>query len=281
MKKILLTTAFYLFSVAFLNAQKLHLNLFGGFSNYQGDLQKAKFTFSQAKLAFGAGATYEVSERFYIRLNVLSARVSGDDKTNKINATRNLSFSSPVTELHLGLEYDLMNVYEKGYALYIFAGIGGFKFNPSAIDSLGQKVYLQPLGTEGQGFFQGRKKYALSGMVIPFGGGLKLAVNEDIFVRLEAGFRKTFTDYLDDVSTTYVDGPTLLANNGSKAVELAFRGDELKPGLIYPNQGAIRGSPKRTDYYYIVGASVSFRLNRQSGNGNSGKNRTGCPVNVY
>lgn len=281
MRKILLIVTLYLFSILFLNAQRLHVSLFGGFSNYQGDLQKAKFTFSQAKLAFGVGAAYEITEKLYVRLNVVAGKVSGSDKTNKINASRNLSFSSPVTELHLGLEYDLMNVYENRYALYIFAGIGGFKFNPSAIDSLGQKVYLQPLGTEGQGFYQGRKKYALNALVIPFGGGLKLAVNDDVFVRLEAGIRKTFTDYLDDVSTTYVDREALLANNGSKAAELAFRGDELKPGLNYPDDGARRGSPKRTDYYYIIGASISFRLSTKSDKGYLGKNNLGCPVRVY
>ena len=280
MKKTLLTTACCFISIFFLNAQHLHVSLFGGFSNYQGDLQKAKFTFSQAKFAFGVGAAYEITDKLYARLNFLSARVSGNDQTNKINASRNLSFSSPVTELHLGLEYDLMNVYENRYAVYVFAGVGGFRFNPSAIDSLGKKVYLQPLGTEGQGFYQGRKKYSLNGLVIPFGGGLKLAVSDNVFVRLEAGVRKTFTDYLDDVSTTYVDRTTLLVNNGAKATELAFRGDELKPGLVYPNEGSIRGNPKRSDYYYIVGTSVSFRLSTTSGNG-SGKNNLGCPVRVY
>jgi len=281
MGKILLTVTLSLLSAFVLNAQNLHLSLFGGLSNYQGDLQKAKFTFSQAKFTYGGGLSYEIGERFYVRLNVAAGRVSGNDKSNAINAKRNLSFSSPITELHLGVEYDLMNVYEKRFAIYIFAGIGGFKFNPSALDAQGRKVYLQPLGTEGQGFFQGRKKYSLTSMVIPFGGGLKFPVNDDVFVRLEAGIRKTFTDYLDDVSTTYVDETTLLINNGPKAVELAYRGDELTPPLVYPNQGTIRGSPKRTDYYYIIGASISFRLRTKSDGGHSGKSKLGCPVNVY
>jgi hypothetical protein len=262
-------------------AQKIHLSLFTGLSNYQGDLQQAKFTFSQAKFAFGAGAIYEASEKLYVRLHFVSGKVSGSDATNKINASRNLSFSSPITEVHLGVEYDLLNVYERGYTVYLFAGIGGFKFNPSTIDSLGNKIYLQPLGTEGQGFYKGRKKYALSGMVIPFGGGLKFSMSEDIFLRLEAGIRKTFTDYLDDVSITYANRDALLANNGAKAVELSFRGDELKPSFIYPNEGATRGSPKRTDYYYTVGASISFRLNPGGERGGSSRSKTGCPVNVY
>lgn len=277
MRKIFLTVIFCSISFFGLQAQNLHLNLFGGFSNYQGDLQKAKFTFSQAKMAFGGGLTYELKERFYIRLNVLAGKVSGDDKSNKINANRNLSFTSPVTEVHLGLEYDLLNVYERGITPYVFVGIGGFKFNPSTIDSLGQKVYLQPLGTEGQGFYQGRKKYALTSLVIPFGGGLKFLVNDDVSVRLEAGIRKTFTDYLDDVSTTYVDRTALLVNNGPKAVELAFRGDELPRPLLYPREGARRGSPKITDYYYIIGASVSFRLKPKSDRSYLGKSNLGCP----
>jgi opacity protein-like surface antigen len=279
MRKIFLTAALYLFPIVLLTAQKLHLGVFGGFSNYQGDLQTAKFTLSQAKFAFGAGATYEVSEKINVRLNYVTGKVSGNDKSSETNAKRNLSFSSPITELHLGVEYDLFNVYEKGYSIYLFAGIGGFKFNPSTIDSLGKKVYLQPLGTEGQGFYQGRKKYSLNSLVIPFGGGLKLPVNDDVFIRLEAGVRKTFTDYLDDVSTTYANRADLLANNGPKAVELSFRGDELTPPLAYPSEGAIRGSPKRTDYYYIVGASISFRLSPKNDGG--GKSKTACPVNVY
>ena len=255
MRKVFLTIALYLFPVILLNAQNLHLGVFGGFSNYQGDLQNAKFTFSQAKGAFGAGATYEISERFYVRLNFVTGKVSGNDKTSETN------------------------VYQKGFSIYLFAGIGGFKFNPSTIDSLGNKVYLQPLGTEGQGFYQRRKKYSLNSLVIPFGGGLKLPLNEDIFLRLEAGVRKTFTDYLDDVSTTYANREALLVNNGPKAVELSFRGDELTPPISYPNEGAIRGSPKRTDYYYIIGASISFRLKPKNDTG--GKSKTGCPVNVY
>ncbi|MEN9570017.1 MAG: hypothetical protein RL172_1248 [Bacteroidota bacterium] len=259
-------------------AQKVHLNVLGGFSNYQGDLQSARLTFNNIKPAFGAGLYYEVTEKLYIRGQVVFAKVTGADSTGTTVKKRNLSFSSPVTEFHLAIEYDLLNVYEHGWAPYLFAGIGFFKFNPSAKDSLGNKVYLQPLGTEGQGFYNGRTKYALSSMVIPFGGGLKFALNDNTMLRLEAGLRKTSTDYLDDVSTTYADRNDLLINNGAKAVEMAFRGDELKPPLAYPGQGITRGSPRRTDYYYIVGASVSFRINNANSGGS--KNGLGCPVRV-
>jgi len=72
----------------------------------------------------------------------------------------------------------------------------------------------------------GRKKYGLTQLSIPFGGGVKMALSDDINLRLEVGLRKLFTDYLDDVSTTYADEDELRANNGQLAVDYAFRGDD-------------------------------------------------------
>lgn len=270
------------FAAVSANAQKIHITAFGGFSNYQGDLQDKRFTLKQSHAAFGAGVLYEISDKFSARANVTVGKVSGDDKYNAKNAARNLSFSSPVTDMHLGLEYYILDPYAYRLAPYIFAGISWFRFNPSATDTNGRKVILQPLSTEGQGFYQGRKKYELSQFSIPFGGGVKFSLSDNIRVGFEMGLRKTNTDYLDDVSTTYVDQAVLFANRGAQAVELAFRGDELKTGLPYPADGAQRGSPKSKDWYYFSGLTLSFRLNA---NNNSmrggGKTKTGCPTNIY
>jgi hypothetical protein len=264
------------------NAQNLHLTAFGGFSNYQGDLQDKRFTLDQSHPAFGLGMLYEITEKLYARANVTFGKISGDDKKNSKNAARNLSFSSAVTDIHLGLEYDLLNPYEHFVAPYLFAGISHFNFNPSAIDTSGRKVYLQPLSTEGQGFYQGRKKYALGQFAIPFGGGIKLSLSENIRVGFEVGLRKTNTDYLDDVSTTYIDQNILLANRGQQAVNMAFRGGELKTGLAYPADGSQRGSAKSKDWYYFSGVTLGIRLNNgDSGDGASRKSKTGCPTNIY
>ncbi|GAB2809730.1 DUF6089 family protein [Ferruginibacter profundus] len=265
-------------------AQKLHLTLFGGFSNYQGDLQDKRFTLDQAHPAFGAGALYELSDRFAARANVTFGKVSGDDKNNSKNALRNLSFSSPITDIHLGLEYNLLNPYEHSLAPYLFAGISYFSFKPSTKDSTGNKVYLQPLSTEGQGFYQGRKVYQLHQFSIPFGGGVRLSISDNIRVGFEIGLRKTNTDYIDDVSTTYIDQNILLANRGQKAVDLAYRGDELKTGLGYPADGTQRGGSKNKDWYYFSGFNISFRLHGNGAggsNGSGGKSKTGCPTNIY
>ncbi len=261
-------------------AQNLHFVLSGGLINYQGDLQGKRITLNQAHPYFGIGIYQELSEKLFIRSGIIYGKVSADDKFSKLNSNRNLSFATQVIELQLGLEYDLINANEHRIAPYIFAAMAGFHFNPYTIDALGNKVYLQPLGTEGQGF-GGRKKYALNQLAIPFGGGIKIAVNENVFVRVEAGLRKLFTDYLDDVSTTYFDKVALLTNNGQQAVDLAFRGDEINPALQYPGLGAVRGNPKSKDFYYTAGISLSFRLSGNDNRGGNGKGKLGCPVNVY
>ncbi len=272
----------FLASSYFAKAQNLHLTVFGGSSNYQGDLQGSRFTFNQAKGAVGVGVLYELSDKLFIRAGFTYAKVAADDKKSPLNASRNLSFSSPISELHLGLEYDLLNNYEHSFTPFIFAGIGTFGFNPSAIDKLGNKVFLQPLGTEGQGFYLGRQKYSLRGMAIPIGGGIKLALSDDIHLRFETGLRILSTDYLDDVSTTLADKNDLLINNGQKAVDMAFRGNELKPALSYPGAGAKRGNPKVKDYYYFTGLGLSFRLSPKYDRGyGSGKSQLGCPKSVF
>lgn len=276
MKKIF-SVSLILFSYSMLTAQNLHLTLFGGMSNYQGELQPKRFTFQQAYGAVGIGVLYELNDKLYLRGNVTFGKIGGSDSKNKLNKDRNLSFTTPIVDLHLGVEYDILNLYERSITPFVFGGISVFNFNPSTIDSTGKKIFLQPLGTEGQGFYLNRTKYNLTEIAIPFGGGIKLALSENIKVRFEMGLRKTFTDYLDDVSSTYADENLLLINNGQRAVSVAFRGDELKTSATnYPSAGTQRGNIKTKDWYYFAGLGISFRLTPKF---NTGK--TGCPVNIY
>lgn len=279
MKKIVICFLFLLPSL-YMRAQRVLVTTFAGLSNYQGDLQPQKFTFDQAHFAAGLGLAYEISDQFYVTAGFKAGKVSGDDKKATKNTFRNLNFSTPITEFQAGFEYDLLNLKEHGLTPYLFAGLAVFHFNPSTLDTAGNRVYLQPLGTEGEGFYNGRKKYNLTELSIPFGGGFKMALNDNVRIGFEVGLRKTFTDYIDDVSTTYVDKALLLANNGQRAVDLAFRGNELKTGLVYPAGGSIRGNAASKDWYYFTGLTVSFRLNPANGEG-GGKSKTGCPVNVY
>ncbi len=264
-----------------LSAQ-LHLFAGGGAMNYQGDLQSWRQSFANFHLYVTGGACYELTDQLSLRLGVVAGRVSGSDKVNRLNANRNLSFESSLTEVHLGAEYDIFSIYEHRLVPFVFTGLAGFRFNPYTSDNRGNRIYLQPLGTEGQGFFPGRTPYRLTQLAIPFGGGIKFALTDDIHIRLEGALRKLFTDYLDDVSTTYVNGADLRANNGQVAYEYAFRTDELNPNAGYPPQGAVRGNPRSKDFYYTAGLSLSFRLQGNPYRGQpGGKRKTGCPVNVY
>jgi hypothetical protein len=263
-------------------AQKLNVTAFAGIGNYQGDLQDKPFTLNQSHIAGGAGIRYEITDHFSARAAVTFGKISGDDKYNSKNASRNLSFFSGISDVHVGVEYNLFSLNEKSFTPYLFAGISYYHFNPYAIDTFNHKVFLQPLNTEGQGFYQNRKKYSLNQFAIPFGGGIKYALNDQVQVGFEIGMRKTNTDYLDDVSTTYIDEALLLGNRGQQAVNMAFRGGELKTGLTYPADGAQRGSAKSKDWYYFSGFTISYRLHNGNGTGLSGrKSKTGCPVNIY
>ncbi|MEO6820469.1 MAG: DUF6089 family protein [Ginsengibacter sp.] len=286
MKNFTLLFFFFVFSINCFS-QKLSLDIYGGVTNYQGDLQDKQFTFSQSHLAGGLGLSYNITDHFAIRSAFTLGKVSADDKFTK-NKIRNLNFTSGISEFQLGLQYNLFSLESMAFSPYLFVSAAVFHFNPYTFDGNGDKYYLQPLSTEGQGFIDGRQKYELTQFAIPIGAGIKFALSENINIGVEFGFRKLYTDYLDDVSTAYVDKNLLELNRGPKAVELAYRGGEIKPNPPYPKDGETRGhSPK--DWYYITAFTLSYRFTEGSSgggrNGFSGGNRGkrsnfGCPKNI-
>ncbi len=279
MKLFLAAITLLLVSSFNVNAQRVHVNLFAGTSNYQGDLQDKRFTLSQSHFAGGFGLSYDLTDKFSIRSGVTFGRVSGDDKRGR-NTLRNLNFTSNLTEFNLGLEYYITRLGDHTLTPYVFGGLALYHFDPYTHDTTGGKYFLKPLSTEGEGFVAGVKNYNLTQLAIPFGGGVKLSLSDNINVGFELGLRKLFTDYLDDVSTIYVDQTDLLTNRGAKAVELAYRGNELKTGDPYPPGGSIRGGSKNKDWYYFTGLTLSFRLGSGNGLGFKHGAKYGCPVNV-
>ncbi len=271
-------------------AQPLRLHIGGGFANYNGDLQPKTFTLKQAHGLISAGGTFNITDKFALRSDYSFTKLEADDKNNKdINfARRNLNFKTLIRELTLMGEYDIFNLSEKVWTPYVFAGIGGYKFSPYTTDSIYGKVFLHGVRTEGQGLpeFPDRKIYKKTQFNIPFGGGVKYALSDDIHLSVEMSMRKLFTDYLDDVSTAYVDQNVLLAGRGQVGVDLAFRGDELKTDpQPYPAGGALRGNSKYNDLYYFGQVKISFRMSwfdNGGGGFNSGgrKSKLGCPTKV-
>ena len=126
------------------NAQKLHVNVFAGTSNYQGDLQDKRLTFNQSHLAIGGGLSYELTEKLLLNGGITFGKISADDKNNNKNTLRNLNFSSGLTEEHLTAEYYFRNLYDYSFSPYVFAGIAVYHFNPYTKDSIGNKYFIKP-----------------------------------------------------------------------------------------------------------------------------------------
>lgn len=281
--KYVFVSLLFLASASF--AQPLRLHLMGGFANYTGDIQQKRFTLNQAKGVVSAGATYNFTDKLAIRADYSFAKVGADDKYNTSPSLkqRNLNFQTIIQEFSLVGEYDILSTYEHALTPYVFGGLGVFHFSPYTTDPQGNKIYLQGLSTEGQGFARGRKVYKKTQLNIPIGGGLKFALSDDIQIGFEIGLRVLKTDYLDDVSTTYIDQNTLLANRGPLAVQYAFRGDELKDNPTnYPPEGVQRGNGKVNDFYYFGQFRISFRMpwmdsNREQTSYRNSRKRLGCP----
>lgn len=273
------------------SAQRFHIGVFGGLSAYNGDLIDKIFPKKVTNGAIGITGNYELTDNIMLRGGFTYTIVGGADRFNKDPelVKRNLAFETSITEFSLLGEYYLLNLYDNRISPYAFTGLAAYHFNPYAFNGSTQKIYLKPLSTEGQGLagYPGRKPYSLTQMAIPFGGGVKFAVTENLHLGIEAGFRKLFTDYLDDVSTTYVNPNDLLAAKGQLAVDMSYRGDEVPGGdPNYPVKGYQRGGAEQKDFYYFAGLHLTYRLNISNNGGSfSGsrgrKNRTGCPTNVY
>ena len=171
----------------------------------------------------------------------------------------------PLTEVCIlgQIEFNFLP-YDAGNALYtwapfVYAGVSLFNFKPQAETKNSEWIDLQPLGTEGQETSSSDKKYALTQFAIPIGGGIKIAVNPSFNIILEYGVRKTFTDYLDDVSTTFVGGSA-----NPYPVEMTQDAIDMSDPLTTHSQGDQRGDPNKKDWYSFAGITLSFKLNNNT-----------------
>jgi len=133
----------------------------------------------------------------------------------------------------------------------------------------GSKVYLQPLGTEGQNFMAGKQPYGLTTTVYPFGVGYKIPLGSGQLA-FELAMRKSTTDYIDDVSTRFADPAQIAANapsgSGATAAALADKNISTIPGFSDP--GAIRGDPTDNDNYFFI--IVYYHIPLTAGGNNGG-----------
>ncbi len=259
-----------------------------GGANQVGTFFVRDLEFKAIRPSFQLAVRYKFHNRFAIKGGFYYELVSGSDKLTKepFRNNRNLSFRSNIFELSAQGEFFLtkerignkfrlksargIKLYD--FQAYLFVGIGGFYFNPQAKYN-GQWVDLQPLGTEGQGLEGQKAKYSRIAMCIPYGIGIKNAITREFSIGIEAGIRKTFTDYIDDVSTVYYDNAKLRAARGDMAADLADPSllhfpESLGGNTNAANQtsaGEMRGNPHHTDAYLFVNITASYKIPRRRG----------------
>ena len=263
------------------------ISLFTGMINYQGDLNPNSFTFKNSNFTTGLSIRKPLNRWLSVRAGVNIGTIEAADSKNRdYLQPRNLSFYTSIKEAYAAFEITLLSSYR--ITPYMFGGLAVFHFNPWTLDNAGVKTFLKPLSTEGQGLSQYPKQrpYALTQLALPFGGGFKFAVNDGLNIGIEFSQRKSFTDYIDDVSTHFVDRDVLLQAKGPKAVELAYRGDEVPGGLqTYPVHGEQRGTPSEMDWYYFLGLTLEVKLGQITDlvstlKGNSSVSNIRCPRNL-
>lgn len=270
-------------------SQRLYVHIDGGAINYGGDLQDKLFTLNQANSLFGAGLYYKLSTHIGIEGSLVTGKLAASDaKSNTESYRRNLSFYSNITEASLLIRGNLWDVPgNKKLTPYITGGIAFFHFNPYAYTLAGAKTYLRPLRTEGQGLpqYPDREIYKLNQFAIPFGGGLTYALSDNFMIGAEVNFRKTFTDYIDDVSSQlYADTAILRAARGDLAAKMSFRSDETENPLTF-NDRISRGNPHKKDVYYTCVIKLYISLDNLFASGGNGdtktiRRQTGCPKKV-
>lgn len=292
----------FIFQNRSFNKERHRIFLSIGATNFLGDLGGANqigspkfslrdFDVQAIKPAFQIGYTYRMSKMFASRSALTYAWLSGNDAFTKetFRENRNLNFRTPVYELSSVIEL-IWEVNRKGhqyvlrgvkgwtnyrFSTYIYGGLALNYFNSKG--KLGDKWYaLRPLSTEGQGLVPTRKKYSPVQFTIPVGIGVKIRVSRMIEMGIEYTARIGFTDYIDDVSTTYFDPNALLKEKGQIAVDLANPSPTKDP-IEYPGQftqppnsqttaaGQQRGDFRDNDSYLAVMISMYYTIGKGFG----------------
>lgn len=245
-------------------------------------------SFKENTYFYGFSFTHLRREAVGIRLSYVFGKIAGSDKNTYYSSfddpsysrfVRNLDFQSKINEGSLLLELypfkflsyrtNLHHSFLQPYALF---GLGYYSFNPqgSLYDPiLEDNVWydLQPLFTEGQGFseFPDRQVYKLQQWSIPYGIGFNYELSQSLSLGLEVVGRKLFTDYLDDVSTSYIN-PSLfdeyLPTESAELAKLLNNKSEFVDAQRAYKPGQQRGSPSSNDLFYSISGRLIIKINR-------------------
>ena len=276
MKKcILLILLFTLVEVAiaqtdYATVQQGEFGITAGAAHYFGDLN-TRAQLNRPKPAIGVFYRKQFNNYLALRVSAHYAQVGYSDiySKNAYQQARNLSFNSDIVEFAVSGDFNFFKFVpgdpEFSFTPYATIGVGIFSYNPYAYLN-GKKVFLRPLGTEGQniGYLgaDGKKRspYGSTALCVPIGLGLKYSLNNNLTISFQIAERLTTTDYLDDVSSTYVGIDKFPAVNGAPSVAGILQDRSFEKGAVIGTEGKQRGWSKQKDQYIIAEIGLSFNI---------------------
>lgn len=265
---ILLVIVFFLSihktNAQFENIQEGQFGFTVGAAHYFGDLNN-RAAVNRPKLAVGGFFRKQFGNYTGLRLSAHYAQLGYSDvySKNDYQKSRNLSFNTNIWEVALQGDFNFFKyIPEDGEHLftpYVTLGVGIFNYDPYAFYQ-GQKILLRPLNTEGQTFYQDRKAYGLMAICFPIGVGFKYSINQNLNLSFEIAHRFTRTDYLDDVSTTYIGIDKFPPVNGIPTIASIMQDRSFELGEPIGVEGRQRGFSKQKDQYTIAEVGISINL---------------------
>ncbi|MEO7769229.1 MAG: DUF6089 family protein [Ferruginibacter sp.] len=243
----------------------------GGVAHYFGDIN-TRGQVNRPKPAAGIYFKKQFNNYLGVRLSAHYAQLGYSDIYSKstFQKRRNLSFNTDIFELALMGDFNFFKFVpgDPYYAFtpYVTIGIGAFSFNPYTYYQ-GKRVYLRPLGTEGQNISYvdpttGKKRKAYGSMAVcfPIGAGFKYNVSNNVNLLFQVAHRLTLTDYLDDVSTTYVGIDKFPPLNGQPSAAGVLQDRSFETGTAIGTEGRQRGYSKQKDQFIIAEVGISFSI---------------------
>lgn len=239
-----------------------------GGSNYFGDLN-TNYGFEHVRYSGSIFYKYNFSHYIALRLGMAYAYVGYNDSysSNRFQQLRNLSFRSHIFEGSVMADFHFFQYaigdFEHRFTPYVTLGMGYFSYNP--FTELNNKTYfLRPMGTEGQNMEEYKdRKYGTTAFSFPIGAGIKFWLDKGITVHLEVVNRSTSTDYLDDVSKTYVGKDKFVDQSPSPyplPAELLQDRSYEKTNQPIGIEGRQRGISTTRDKFMTMQIGISFRL---------------------
>lgn len=248
------------YSQSYLTRMEIGFNF--GASQYFGDLND-NYGFKTIAPAGGIYMRRHMNNYISLKLMGNFTHLGYDDKYNSdpYEKIRNLNFQSDVYEMSFQAEFNFFKFItgDRYYRVtpYLTGGVGVFYFDPKTTYQ-GKKYSLKEEGTEGQYVGFAGRKYQNMSPCFPIGLGVKAWLLRGVNVTFEIADRLSTTDYLDDVSSTYVG--TNRFPNGSIAAALQDRSVEVTPNTPLGRSGKQRGNTSSFDQYIMAILSVSFHF---------------------